>query len=161
MNVPFIVEREQWVPQLSKEVFPFFSDTKGLESLTPSWMRFHILTPQPIEIVDAAIIDYRLSWHGIPLRWKTGIAVWEPPECFVDLQLKGPYRLWHHTHRFRASAGGTQILDSVQYTLPFGVLGRLVDTLSVRRNVEEIFEYRRQKISDLFGSDEKTEPRHP
>ncbi|MEO6828179.1 MAG: SRPBCC family protein [Acidobacteriaceae bacterium] len=161
MNYPFTLEREQWVPRPLDEVFSFFSDAKNLEALTPPWMRFHILSPQPIEIAAGTIIDYRLSWHGIPLRWKTEITTWEPPNCFVDLQLKGPYRLWHHTHRFRASAGGTQILDSVQYALPFGVLGRLVHTLSVRRNVEEIFEYRRRKVSALFGRDERAEKEHP
>lgn len=161
MNLPFTLEREQWVPRPLDEVFSFFSDAGNLETLTPAWMRFHILTSQPIKIVAGTIIDYRLSWHGIPLGWKTEIARWEPPDCFVDLQLKGPYRLWHHTHRFRASAGGTQILDSVKYMLPFGVLGRLIHTLSVRRNVEEIFEYRHRKISELFGSNEKTETGHP
>ena len=161
MNSPFTLEQVQWVPQPLDEIFKFFSDAKNLEALTPSWMRFHILTPQPIEIAAGTLIDYRLRWHGIPLRWETEIAVWEPPVCFVDLQLKGPYRFWRHTHRFQAAAGGTHILDSVEYSLPFGLLGRLVHALSVRRNVEEIFEYRRQKICDLFGSAPKTGTRLP
>lgn len=161
MNLPFTLEREQWVPRPLDEVFSFFSDAGNLEALTPAWMRFHILTPQPIDIGAGTLIDYRLSWHGIPLRWRTEITVWEPPDCFVDLQLKGPYRLWHHTHHFRAIAGGTQILDSVKYMLPLGALGRVGNTLSVRRNVEEIFEYRHRKISELFGGNEKTETVHP
>lgn len=156
MNRPFTLEQEQWVPQPLDEIFKFFSDAKNLEALTPSWMRFHILTPQPIEIAAGTVIDYRLRWHGIPLRWKTEIITWEPPIRFVDLQLKGPYRLWRHTHRFQTAAGGTRISDSVEYALPFGLLGRLVHAVSVRKNVEEIFEYRRQKICDLFGSDGKT-----
>lgn len=153
MSSPFILEREQWVPRPLEEVFTFFADAKNLEALTPPWMRFHILTSEPIEIAAGAIIDYRLSGHGIPLLWKTEIVLWESPHKFVDLQVKGPYKLWHHTHQFHASAGGTQILDSVRYMLPFGVLGRLVHAMSVRQNVEEIFEYRHKKISELFGGD--------
>ncbi len=160
MSQPFTLKREQWVPRPLDEVFLFFSDAGNLETLTPDWMRFHILTPQPIKIATGTTIDYQLRWHGIPLRWRTEIAVWEPPDCFVDVQLKGPYRLWRHTHLFQASAGGTRIVDTVQYRLPFGILGRLVHTVSVQRNLEDIFSYRRRKIAELFGRDENLETEH-
>ena len=153
MSGPYILERAQWVPRPLDEVFSFFADAANLEALTPNWLTFQILTPQPIAMHAGTLIDYRLRWHAVPLRWKTKILVWEPPYHFEDLQLKGPYKLWHHTHRFEASSGGTRILDHVQYALPFGAIGRAVHAISVRRNVEEIFRYRQEKIRGLFGGE--------
>ncbi len=151
MSKPYTLEREQWVPRPLDEVFSFFSDAANLEELTPAWLEFSILTPSPIEMKAGAMIDYRLSWHGIPMGWKTEITLWEPPHRFEDLQLKGPYRLWRHTHRFQASGSGTLISDTVRYALPFGPVGRLVHAVSVRRNVEAIFAYRNEKVREMFG----------
>jgi hypothetical protein len=145
------LRREQWVPRPPEEVFAFFSDARNLETLTPGWLRFEILTPGPIRVAAGARIDYRLRWHGIPLRWTTEIVRWEPPRVFEDLQLSGPYRLWHHTHRFEPEGGGTRMTDTVRYALPFGPLGRAVHAISVRRSVERIFEYRYDQIRELFG----------
>ncbi len=155
MSAPFTLEREQWVPRPLQEVFAFFADARNLEKLTPEWLRFEILTPEPIEMRAGAVIDYKLAWHGIPMRWKTEITKWEPPHHFEDLQIKGPYQLWRHTHRFEAVDDGTRIRDVVQYALPFGVLGRAVHAVSVRRNVEEIFDYRDEKVRALFGGGTK------
>lgn len=152
MSSPFTLEREQWVPRPLQEVFAFFADARNLETLTPDWLSFEILTPGPIRMTAGVIIDYKLRWHGIPLHWKTEIVHWEPPNCFEDLEIKGPYKLWRHTHRFAAIEDGTRISDSVQYALPFGLLGRAVHAISIRRNVEEIFEHRDRKVRALFGS---------
>ena len=155
MSAPFTLEREQWVPSSLQEVFSFFSDAGNLQTLTPKWLRFQILTPQPIEMAPGITIDYRLFWHGIPMHWQTEITRWEPPHQFEDLQVKGPYQLWHHTHRFQAVDQGTRIADSVRYSLPFGVLGRAAHAFSVRQNVEDIFNYRDAKVRALFGGDGK------
>jgi ligand-binding SRPBCC domain-containing protein len=152
MSATYLIEQEQWVRRPLDEVFAFFSDAANLEALTPDWLRFSIITPPPIEMAAGALIDYRLHWHGIPLRWKTKITVWEPPHKFQDFQLKGPYSLWRHTHRFTSVNGGTQIGDEVQYALPFGPVGQIAHAISVRRNVEAIFQYRQQKIQAMFGN---------
>lgn len=153
MREAFTFESEQFVPSPLEEVFAFFADPSNLELLTPEWLRFKILTPQPIKMALGAKIDYRLHWHGIPLRWRTEIIAWEPASRFEDLQLSGPYKLWRHTHHFAPVAGGTKINDSVLYALPFGMLGRVVHAVSVRRNVEQIFKFRSEKIRALFGGD--------
>jgi len=151
VSEPFTLEREQWVPSSLDEVFPFFAEAGNLEALTPGWLRFQILTPRPIEMKPGTIIDYRLHWHGVPMSWKTEITRWEPPHHFEDLQIKGPYKLWHHTHVFESVDNGTRIIDRVRYALSFGVLGQVVHAASVRRNVEEIFAYRDKKVRELFG----------
>jgi len=147
----YTLQREQWVPRPLDEIFAFFSDARNLETLTPAWLKFKILTPGPITVATGTHIQYRLSWHGLPLRWTTEITRWNPPAEFEDIQLSGPYKLWRHTHGFRAHNGGTQMTDTVEYDLPFGFLGRMAHALQVRRNVEKIFDYRYDRIREMFG----------
>jgi hypothetical protein len=144
------LRREQWIPRPLGEVFAFFSDARNLERITPSWLGFQILTPGPIRIAAGTRLRYRLRVDGLPLSWTTEIRRWEPPFRFIDVQLSGPYRLWHHTHRFEAHNGGTRMTDVVRYRLPFGWIGRAVRALKVRRDVERIFDYRCERIAGLF-----------
>ncbi len=139
------------MPRPIEEVFAFFSDASNLEVLTPAWLNFKILTPTPITVAAGVHIQYRLSWHGIGLRWTTEITRWNPPHDFEDIQLSGPYKLWRHTHGFRAHNGGTEMTDSVEYALPLGFLGRVAHAVQVRRNVESIFDYRYDRIQQMFG----------
>jgi len=153
------LRREQWIPRPLDEVFAFFSDARNLAEITPPWLGFRILTPGPIRIAIGTLLRYRLSWHGLPVSWSTRIARWDPPFRFVDVQLSGPYRLWHHTHRFESHDGGTRMTDVVRYRLPFGPIGRAVHALKVRRDVAAIFDYRFQRIAELFGGAGLTEPK--
>ena len=139
---------EQWLPRPRAELFPFFADAANLERITPPWLGFRILTPRPIEMRAGTLIDYRLKVHGVPLRWRTRIAVWAAPERFVDEQVKGPYRRWIHEHSFVEKDGGTLCRDDVRYAV---LGGALVDRLLVRRDVESIFAYRRQVLTELFA----------
>jgi ligand-binding SRPBCC domain-containing protein len=93
-----------------------------------------------------------LKWHGFPVAWRTRIVAWDPPHSFTDLQLRGPYRLWRHTHGFTPVEGGTRMEDLVQYELPFGLLGTLAHGLGVRRDLERVFDYRMNMIADRFPS---------
>ncbi|GBC81082.1 hypothetical protein HRbin10_00187 [bacterium HR10] len=144
--------RQQWVPAPLEEVFAFFDRPENLNAITPPSLHFRLLTPSPVPMHQGALIDYSIRLLGVPMRWTTYIAVYEPPHCFVDVQLRGPYSFWHHTHRFVAKNGGTEITDEVLYVLPFGLLGRLAYALWVRRQLEYIFAYRRERIAELFGS---------
>lgn len=133
------------------EVFDFFSRAENLEILTPAWLNFKILDVMPQPVQQGTLIHYSLRVHGIPLRWTSEIVEWEPPHRFVDLQLRGPYKLWRHEHRFEASDGGTLISDKVELALPLGVLGRMVYKIKVKSDVEEIFAFRKEKIRALFS----------
>lgn len=123
--------------------FGFFADAGNLQRLTPPWLDFSIVTPRPIPMHAGALIDYRLKVHGLPLRWRTEIATWDPPRRFVDRQLSGPYLLWEHTHTFTPVEGGTLVQDVVRYR-PRG--GALVHALFVRRDLERIFRFRQEEI---------------
>jgi len=149
---PYILRAEQYVPRPLAEVFAFFSKAENLEQLTPPWLHFQILTVDPTPVQKGTLIRYALRWRIFPIRWTTEITEWEPPHRFVDLQLKGPYKLWHHEHRFISEGDGTRITDEVQYMLPFGILGSIAHALKVKRDVETIFAYRTNAVNRLFGA---------
>jgi ligand-binding SRPBCC domain-containing protein len=149
--VTYILRREQWIARPIEEVFAFFADAHNLEEITPPWLGFKILSMSTNSIEEGTTIGYRLRLHGIPIHWRTEICEWNPPHCFVDEQKKGPYKQWHHAHRFEAHGSRTKMIDEVQYSLPFGALGRIVHAVKVRRDVNRIFDYRRLQIDALFG----------
>lgn len=96
-----LLTREQRLPGAPESVFPFFAAARNLEAITPPWLGFRVLTPEPIAMAPGTLIAYRLRLHGLPLHWLTRIEAWEPGVRFVDVQVKGPYALWHHTHDSR------------------------------------------------------------
>ena len=147
-----LLEREQLIPRPRSEVFAFFADAANLERLTPRSLRFEIKTELPIVMQPGTLIDYAISLFGVPLRWRTLIESFEPESKFVDVQLKGPYRVWRHTHEFLDVPGGTLVRDRVEYEVPFGPLGSLVRVLFVERQLRAIFDFRRVAIEELFGS---------
>lgn len=146
------LQRRQCVPRPIEEAFAFFADAQNLDLLTPDWLRFRLRTPAPIVMQAGARIEYEIRWRGFPLRWLTEIEQWVPNQLFVDVQRRGPYGLWHHLHRFTSTPEGTEIEDVVRYALPLGIVGRMAHGLLVKRDVASIFEYRRKRIAELFGS---------
>jgi ligand-binding SRPBCC domain-containing protein len=145
------LEREQIVPVAPAEAFAFFADAHNLEAITPPWLHFRVVTRGPIAMRAGTLIEYRLRLHGLPIRWLTRIDVWRPGRRFEDVQVHGPYRVWHHTHTFTPHAGGTSMRDVVRYALPLGPLGVLLGALVVRRDLERIFDFRREAVAARFA----------
>jgi hypothetical protein len=150
------LEREQWVPAPLDEVFDFFSRAENLDFLTPPWLFFRIVTPTPVEMAKDLRLQYRIRLAGVPIRWTTRIASWDPPRGFVDEQERGPYALWEHGHRFEPEDGGVRMLDRVRYALPLGPLGALAHILVVRRALEAIFDFRAERIRERFGAGDRS-----
>lgn len=142
---------EQHVSRHRDEVFAFFDRPENLARITPRWLDFRILTPQPLTMREGAVIDYLIRLGPLPTRWRSIISVYDPPHRFVDEQLMGPYSFWHHTHEFAEIPGGTLIRDHVRYLLPFGFLGDVAHALMVERQLEGIFAHRRKAIDRMFG----------
>ncbi|MDP3542287.1 MAG: TIGR01777 family oxidoreductase [Elusimicrobiota bacterium] len=143
------LRRTQWLPHPRPEVFAFFQDPANLAKLTPPWLGFHVLTPGPLEMRAGAVFDYRVSPLGFPQYWRTLIESYDAPDGFVDTQLKGPYKLWHHTHRFEDKDGGTLITDEVRYELPLQPFGELAAG-EIERRLDAIFAYRESAVAALF-----------
>jgi ligand-binding SRPBCC domain-containing protein len=142
-----VLTREQRLPEPPEETFELFGDARNLEDITPPWLGFRVVTPEPITMAPGTLIAYRLRLHGAPIRWLTRIEVWEPGRRFVDVQVSGPYALWHHLHEFAPDGdGGTVMRDTVRYGLPFGPFGGLAHAVFVRREVEAIFDFRREAV---------------
>lgn len=148
--------REQIISRPLDEVFAFFADARNLEALTPPWLRFEILTPGEIEMRVGSIIQYALRVHGLPIHWTTSITVWNPPFEFVDVQLRGPYVLWHHRHTFEPIGNSTRMIDEVNYRLPLGWIGRAMHSVIVRRDLKTIFDYREQAVKQLLEAASST-----
>lgn len=149
-----VLECSQHLPLPVDQVFPFYADAGNLEAITPPWLGFRVVGDGPIEMRPGASIEYRLRLHGVPVSWRTRIAEWVPNERFVDEQISGPYRLWHHTHTFETAAdGGTIIRDRVRYRLPLGPLGAIAHLVLVRRDLAKIFDYRQAAVERLLVGD--------
>lgn len=148
----YTLNREIEIAKPIAEVFDFFADAGNLERITPPELNFHIVTPQPIDIRQGALIDYNLKLRGFPVSWRTEISEWNPPHSFVDRQLKGPYTQWIHRHTFiELDANRTLIEDEVKYRLPLEPLGDLAHFL-IRRELDYIFDYRQKVVAELLST---------
>jgi ligand-binding SRPBCC domain-containing protein len=152
MNL-YNLHREQLIRRPREEVFAFFERPENLSRITPPRLGLVILTPAPIVMQKGTLIDYTVSILGIRRHWRTLITDYEPPRMFSDVQLKGPYTFWHHTHRFREAEGGTLIIDDVRYVMPLGLLGSAMHSLFVKRQLKRIFDYRAAVIDSCFRSE--------
>jgi len=149
---PHRIRSSQFIPVPLEEAWDFFSDPRNLPRITPPWLSFEILSDPPERMYPGLMIEYRVRplW-GVPMGWLTEITHVLEPVLFVDEQRSGPYRLWHHQHRFRAVVGGVEMEDEVHYLLPGGPVGWVAQRLLVHRRLEEVFAYRRQAVERMFG----------
>jgi ligand-binding SRPBCC domain-containing protein len=148
----YTLERETLSPLPLEETFAFFEDPQNLARITPPWLAFRIATADRVQIRRGARITYTISWMRVPLKWETVITGYDPPHSFVDTQVRGPYRLWRHLHTFVNTPEGTRVRDCVDYALPFGWLGRAAHILVVRKQLNDIFDFRQRTLAEILGA---------
>lgn len=143
---------KQKLPVSLEEAWEFFSSPVNLKDITPPHMGFHILNELPGKMYPGLIISYTVKpLFGIPVKWVTEITHLKEKEYFVDFQLSGPYKIWHHQHHFKEIKGGIEMTDIVNYSLQFGFPGRLTNRILVGKKVRQIFEYRYRILEKKFG----------
>lgn len=150
----------QKIPAPIDKVWELFSNPDMLRIITPPGLNFRVLSEKQGDSVFAGqIIEYKVSpLFGIPLFWRTEIVGVKHREFFIDEQRKGPYSIWHHEHYFKEIEGGVEMTDLVRYKNPFGIIGRIVNNLVVRKKLRGIFEFRFRKVEELFGKWEGQKP---
>lgn len=145
-----VLESRMTIGRPRAEVFAFLADPHTLPRLTPPSARVHVLgATQPL--AAGAVIDLRLRWLGLPLRWRQFVREYDPPYRFLDVQLRGPWGRWEHRHQFLERPEGTLVEERLAYRLPFGVAGRAVHGLLVRRQLAAACAYRRRRLHELLG----------
>ena len=146
------IVRKQFIRESIDVCWDFFCSPKNLEKITPNNLGFIIKTQLPDNMYQGLFIEYTVKpVFGIPMNWITEITHIKNMEYFVDEQRKGPYKIWHHEHHFKLVEGGIEMTDVVSYVLPFGILGKLAHVLFVKSALKKIFDYRHQKIEDIFN----------
>jgi ligand-binding SRPBCC domain-containing protein len=152
MRDAYCLDTWLWLPLSRADVFAFFANPKNLERITPSFLAFRILTPTPVDMRAGTLIDYRVGLRGLPMKWRSQITTWEPPARFADVQVRGPYRSWQHTHAFEERDDGTLVVDTVQYALRGpAFLASVINRLVVAPDLTRIFAFRHEALQDAFG----------
>lgn len=148
----YILETETILDMPLDEVFPFFADAHNLNRVTPPWLDFEIISDRDMGMNVGTQVQYRLKLHGIPVRWRSEITEWDPPNKFTDTQIQGPYRLWVHEHIFRPDADKTIMRDRVTYSVPGWIFAPLIHSVFVKRDLDRIFSYREKIFKRIFSS---------
>ena len=145
------LERTQVIPIPVREAFDFFSNPRNLERLTPDLVHFQFLKAPPEKVSPGTILEYRLRLYGVPVKWRTRIESVDAPTRFIDVQDKGPYAMWRHTHSFReVDAVHTEIHDRIDFAMPLGPLGEIAYRMLVAGSLQQIFDYREAALQQLF-----------
>ena len=145
-------KKSQLLPITINEAWDFASSPKNLSKITPDYMGFNIIEKEDTKMYAGQIIQYIVTpILGIPTKWVTEITHVKDKSYFVDEQRFGPYSLWHHKHFIKEVDGGVEMLDIIDYKIPLGLIGRIANPILVKPKLNEIFDYRKQKLIDLFG----------
>lgn len=144
------IERRQVVSRPLEETFAFYETPRNLCRITPRWLKFRMMAGEAVTMRRGLRVHYRIRPLGLPQRWTSEITEYDPPHRFVDEQVRGPYRRWRHVHEFRPVGAATEIVDVVEYEMPFGVLGRLIHAVVVGRQLRAIFDFRARAVAELM-----------
>jgi ligand-binding SRPBCC domain-containing protein len=145
-----VLETRLWLARPRAQVFAFFVDPENLARVSPPALRLRVLTP-PAPLHAGAVVDVRVAWLGLPLRWRSYIREYDPPYRFVDVQVRGPWARWEHRHLFLEDEGGTWVEDRVTYRLPLGPVGRALHAGVVHRQLRRAWAFRQARLGELLG----------
>jgi len=145
------LEFEQFLNIPMEQAWPFFSSPANLNRITPPQLKFQFIGAPPANVYEGLVIRYRIRpMLNIPVKWVTKITALEKNIFFIDEQIKGPYKIWHHEHHFKTVDGGVLMTDILEYDIGWGLLGWLAGEMWVHKQVWNIFSFRQKTLSELF-----------
>ena len=148
----FRLEKSINLPITIEECWEFFSNPNNLKVITPKYMGFDILDLEDTKMYAGQIIKYNVSpLFGLNMKWVTEITHLKKNKFFVDEQRFGPYKFWHHKHKFEIIDGGIKAIDILDYALPLSIVGEFFHPFFIKPKLEEIFKYREKKLIEIFG----------
>jgi ligand-binding SRPBCC domain-containing protein len=145
-----LLEARLWLGRPRPDVFAFFADPANLQYLSPPAFGVRLLTPVRV-MTAGGVLDYRMRWLGVPIRWRAFVREFDPPYRYLDVQLRGPFARWEHRHRFLEEDGGTVVEDRVVYRLPLGIVGRAVHAAALGRQLRAVWAYRTRQLAAVLG----------
>jgi len=147
------IKRKQILPIPIAKAWDFFCDPENLKLITPPYLSYKMLSRSDAgEMYPGMILSYKVSpVLNIDIKWATEITQVKEQKYFIDNQIKGPYKIWHHEHHFKEIENGTEMRDILYYEMPYGILGKLIHKIFIRKRVKKIFNYRYKKLKELFG----------
>lgn len=150
----YTVRTAQSFPVSSEMLWDFISSPKNLKEITPDYMGFNIISENLNQkIFPGMIIEYQVSpIMGIKTNWVTEITQVKEGEYFIDEQRFGPYKFWHHTHKIIPIEGGVVMEDTVLYLPPMGIIGRMANSLFIKKQLKQIFDHRKTVLQKKFGT---------
>ncbi len=148
----YTLSKEQYVNATLAEAWDLLKNPANLDLITPEDLKFQIISPVPEEMFNGLIVEYRIQipWIGVH-KWVAEIKHIKEMHSFVDEQRIGPYNFWYHYHQIDTEGGGVKLTDRVYYEVPYGILGRTLHVLFIRKTLERIFDYRQKKLAELLG----------
>lgn len=147
----YTLEAKQTLLVSKSDCWKFFSNPQNLQKITPPDMDFEIKSDLPSKVYAGQIIIYRIKlFPGIKISWVTEIKEVIEEEFFIDEQRFGPYKFWHHQHRFIETSSGIEIHDLVHYSIPFGMIGKIIHRIIIKKKLNRIFQYRRKILEEKF-----------
>lgn len=151
----YLLKYETFIPTTLDKAWDFFTSPLNLVKITPTDINFVVTSEfkDSDKVYPGMIITYFISpLFSIKLRWMTEITHVKEKEYFVDEQRFGPYALWHHQHHFKQVEGGVMMTDIINYAIPYGFIGRIANSLFVKKKLREVFSFREEVIRNLFGT---------
>ncbi len=145
------IQTEQWVPLKTNYTFKFFSNAYNLEKTMPSFLKFKINRQSTLRTKDGSRLSFSFNFLEIPFRWKSKIIEWKPPYHFVNIQLKGPFDYWQHTHSFEESNGGALIRQNIEFRFPFGPIGELLGNILIKDKLKNIIILHLKNAQEFFS----------
>ena len=152
----YSINVKQQLPISQDEAWNFLASADNLSKIMPDDMHFEVQSKIEHSIYPGQLIEYKVTpLKGFTTNWVTEINHVKKPHYFVDTQLIGPYKIWHHTHFLYPNDEGVLIEDQVRYQMPFGILGELLHPIVVKPQLNKIFKAREEKMNNLFKTETK------